>query len=99
MTTDNWGFLVTTDGWDHLEQILRDVAACAAAEREEANILSMEDAASQLAEAASQLAEASALLAEELWRDSPQAQLAAMEAAIAAFRAAEKWAASKRDVY
>jgi len=78
--------------WDHLEQIHRDREAAEAAERAAVGILSKQDAAAKLAEAATKLAEAAGLLAEEIWRDSPQAQMAAMEAAIAAFRQAEGWA-------
>lgn len=85
------------DNWDHLEQMHRDAEREQAAAQAAAGVLSMEDAAFQLAEAAGQLAEAAGLFAEEIWRDCPQAQLAAMEAAIAAFRAAEKWVADNKD--
>jgi hypothetical protein len=88
---------MTMTNWDHIEQMHRKQDAADAADRAGEGILSMEDAAGQLAEAAGQLAEAAGLLAEELWRDSPQAQIAAMEAAIAAFRAAEKWVADNKD--
>jgi hypothetical protein len=79
------------NNWDHLEQIHRDRAAAEAAERAALGVLSKAEAASKLAEAASKLAEAASKLAEEIWRDSPQAAIAAMEAAIAAFRQAEEW--------
>lgn len=88
-----------TDDFDHWERLHREAAASAAAARDAAGVLSVEDAAELLAEAAGELAQAASLLAEEPWRDSPQASIAAMEAAIAAFRAAEAHVDAQRDVY